>query len=230
MEPGLAVTLGFVLGIRHAADADHVAAVSSMVSGDRSILRSTFLGVLWGFGHMATLLLAGFLILVLKLEVPAGMAVILEMTVGIALVLLGISIIREFWVRKAHIHRHGHGPYSHLHLHSHLVARGWHGHALATEYRSFAMGLVQGLAGSAALTLLVLTSMASVSHGLLFTLVFGLGSILGMLLLSTAMGLPFSLTANREGLNAKMRFTAGLLSIGVGGSIILSILSTSPIF
>ena len=216
MEPGLAVTLGFVLGIRHAADADHVAAVSSIVSGDRSILRSTFLGVLWGFGHMATLLLAGFLILVLKLEVPAGMAVILEMAVGIALVLLGVSVIREFWVRKAHVHRHGHGPYTHLHLHSHLRdARGWHGHALA---------------GSAALTLLFLTSMASVSHGLLFTLVFGLGSILGMLLLSTAMGLPFSLTANREGLNAKMRFTAGLLSIGVGGSIILSILSISPIF
>lgn len=230
MEPGLAVTLGFVLGIRHAADADHVAAVSSIVSGDRSILRSTFLGVLWGFGHMATLLLAGFLILVLKLEVPAGMAVILEMAVGIALVLLGMSIIKEFWVRKAHVHRHGHGPYTHLHLHSHLDARRGHGHALAMEYRSFAMGLVQGLAGSAALTLLFLTSMASVSHGLLFTLVFGLGSILGMLLLSTAMGLPFSLTANREGLNAKMRFTAGLLSIGVGGSIILSILSISPIF
>ncbi len=213
-EPSQLITLlglGLLLGLKHALDADHVVAVSTIVSRTRSVKRSSLYGALWGAGHTLTLFLVGLVLLTFKLAMPDKIALSFEFVVGIVLVLLGVDVLRKTKGKKIHLHRHEHDRIAHVHFHSHRGS-SHHNHG----HRSFVVGMIHGLAGSAALTLLVLTTVKSVLQGLLYILVFGIGSILGMLAVSAVIGLPFVLTARFDKLHTLVERAAGTISIVLG--------------
>ncbi len=211
--------IGFLLGLKHALDADHIAAVSTMISQTKDLKKSFSLGALWGLGHTATLFLVGTVILGWKLVIPEKLVWSFEILVGIVLIALGLDVLYQIRKRKLHIHEHSHGDkQTHVHLHSHEFSESHH-HA----HRSFGLGLLHGLAGSGALTLLVLATAPGLWQGLLFIGVFGAGSILGMLLASTIISLPFLVTANFAKLNYVVQTTAGIASIAVGTGMVYEI-------
>lgn len=208
-----AVLFGFLLGVKHAMDADHVVAVTTIVSRSRGILRSAMVGLSWGIGHTVTLFVVGFGVLVFKLTIPDRLALSMEFAVGVMLILLGIPLIKRL-AQRTHGHWHQHGDKRHFHGHAHDKAPS-HDHQHIR--RSLLMGMVHGLAGSGALTILVLSTMSSVAQGLIFLLVFGIGSILGMLLFSGLIGLPFKFTARLSlRLNWWFQGVAGIISIVLG--------------
>lgn len=207
-----AVFFGFLLGIKHALDADHIVAVTTIVSRGRGLFRSALVGLSWGIGHTLTLFIVGFGVLVLKLTVPDRLALSMEFIVGMMLVVLGVSVIRR--LVRSHVHWHRHGDKYHLHSHSH-EATPEHDHRHMG--RSLVIGMVHGLAGSGALTVLVLSTMSSVVQGLSFLLLFGVGSIMGMLVFSGLISLPFKLTAGvSQRLNLWVQGAAGVISIVLG--------------
>ncbi len=209
-----ALFFGFLLGVRHALDADHIVAVTTIVSRSNSLLRSALVGLSWGIGHTLTLFIAGFVVLVFKLTIPDKLSLSMEFVVGILLVLLGVPIIRQLVVSRTHVHLHQHGDKRHLHSHFHRdTLKHDHRHIR----RPLLIGMVHGLAGSGALTILVLSTMSSVAQGLVFLLLFGVGSILGMLLFSGLIGLPFRLTTRFSfRLNLWVQGAAGVISIVLG--------------
>ncbi len=205
---------GFILGLKHALDADHVVAISTIVSQTKSLKKSALAGIFWGLGHTSTLLLAGILILGLKLAIPEKLALSFEFFVGIILVALGADVLRKAWKEKIHAHGHKHAEKIHKHLHAHDSLET-HKHA----HKSFAVGAVHGLAGSGALTLLVLSTVSSLAEGLFFILIFGLGSVLGMLFTSAVISLPFLLSARFENFNISVKILAGVVSVLLGFTI-----------
>ncbi len=209
-----ALLFGFLLGVKHALDADHIVAVTAIVSRSRSLFRSVLVGLSWGIGHTLTLFAVGFAVLVFKLTIPERLALSMEFVVGLLLVVLGVPLIWQLVVSKTHVHLHQHGDKRHIHSHFHHdIPSHDHQHIR----RPLLMGMVHGLAGSGALTLLVVSSMSSVAQGLVFLLVFGVGSILGMMLFSGLIGIPFRLTAGLSlRLNLWVRGAAGLISIVLG--------------
>ncbi len=226
MEPTPLVTLalGFLLGMEHALDADHVVAVSTMVSRHRSLVRSSLVGICWGLGHTATLFLVGVLVILFKVKIPERLALSMEFAVGIVLVALGASVLWGFLRRRVHAHVHRHGGEVHIHFHSHAAGEYHdHEHPSAGYGRSVLVGVVHGLAGSAALMLLILATIRDPMVALLYILVFGAGSILGMLGISALLGVPFVLTAERfAGIHQKLRMAAGAASILYGAWIMVS--------
>jgi sulfite exporter TauE/SafE len=209
--------LGLALGFRHAFDSDHVAAILSLVSETRSLRRAALYGVFWGIGHTLTLFIVGTALLLLKWEIPARVAQAFEWLVGLVLIGLGIHVLVRMYREKVHIHWHSHGDVTHIHFHSHRHSAD-HDHV----HRPLLVGVVHGLAGSGSLTLLVMTTLPSVLQGVAFILVFGLGSILGMVLTGTAVGVPFTLTRRLERLHRVVQGVAGGLSIAVGLLLIVS--------
>lgn len=191
MQESLLATLGlgFVLGLKHATEADHLAAVSTIVSERRSIWQSAVVGALWGVGHTSALLVAGFLVLTLGLVIPERIADVLELAVAVMIIFLGMRLLHM------HVHAHAHGGRSHIHLHFQNETHAEDGHSGLAGWRPVLVGVVHGLAGSAALTLLVLSHVVQ-SHGaglgLAYLVIFGFGSVAGMLLMSSLIGLPFS--------------------------------------
>lgn len=227
--------LGFVFGLKHATEVDHIVAVSAVVSEQRKLARSILVGALWGVGHTASLVVAGVLVLALRIAIPARVADWLEFGVALMIIGLGASALaRALLLRRradAHIHRHRHGDgRSHVHVHFHERGTGHaapvapitpadvHTHALArVGFKPLVVGAAHGLAGSAALTLLVLAQIDSAALGLVYLLVFGLGSICGMMLMSALIGLPFALAARRvSGLYYGLQTVAGAVSIVFG--------------
>lgn len=209
-----ALFLGLLLGIKHALDADHVVAVTTIVSRSGSILRSALVGLSWGIGHTFTLFAVGFAVLVLKLTIPDKLALSMEFAVGVLLVVLGVPLLKQLIVSRTHIHYHQHEEQSHFHSHSHDETLD-HDHSHLR--RPLLVGMLHGLAGSGALTLLVLNTMSSIAQGLVFLLVFGVGSILGMLVFSGLIGVPFKLTTRFSlGLNLWVHGVAGFISIVLG--------------
>lgn len=213
------LSAGFVLGLKHALDADHVAVVSTLVSQTKSLKRSSLLGALWGLGHTATLLLVGLAVLLFKLAIPPRLALAVEFFVGIVVVLFGVDLLRKIASGKIHAHRHVHDGTAHSHLHAHVDGVPAHQHS----HRAFAVGALHGLAGSAALTLFVLASVRSTLQGLAFILVFGLGSIVSMLLVSSAIGLPLLMTTRFAKVQTAIQTLAGATSIVIGLIIIYQI-------
>jgi len=228
ITPSLLLAFGFVTGLQHATEADHVTAIATLVSKNRKLGKASLLGALWGAGHTLTLFIAGLAVLLLAVSIPAKLALSLEFGVGVMLIILGLSVIRS--VRKnavidsffnmfstRHMHPHTHGNKIHVHPHSHDEEH-------TNSHKSVIVGMIHGMAGSGALMLVVLSTVDSVMNGLAYIALFGIGSIVGMLAISTLIGVPFVFTAKRFGrLNKYISTIAALLSIGLGISVMYEI-------
>ena len=241
--------LGLLLGIRHAFDADHLVAVSTIVSEYKNPLRAIWVGVSWGLGHTTTLFLAGGALLLMHLQIPERTALWFEFAVAVMLIVLGVQTCITFRRRKLHIHAHVHDKGDvtpHEHFHSHQEApdhdhthRSWLHEwgrmviagALPGEHlgqdskralkpffrlKSYIVGTVHGLAGSAALMLLVLASIRSTFTGIAYILVFGLGTVVSMGLISIFISIPFVASGRLPKLNRVIRLAAGAFSIIFG--------------
>jgi ABC-type nickel/cobalt efflux system permease component RcnA len=212
------LALGFVLGLKHALDADHLVAVSTIVGREKSVWKSSLVGAVWGMGHTASLFVAAVAVILLRLTISPRAAATMEFAVGLMLIGLGIDLVRRVVRGEIAVHSHTHdgGGASRLHVHAFGVREPGEGHS-GVGKRPFFIGLIHGLAGSAALMLFVLTTITSPWLGVVYVLIFGGGTIGGMLVMSTILGLPFAL-ANRvfEGVVGKIQFAAGLGSLGFG--------------
>lgn len=227
---------GFLLGLWHAHEADHIAAVATIVSERKSLWSSAIIGGFWGLGHTISLMTAGIVVLLLNFQISERTERILEFCVGVMLVLLGLNVIRKLIKGgQLHFHAHEHGAHKHVHPHIHEHAEAHshsheahsHSHEQPTHHglsfspRALVIGMVHGLAGSAAVMLLILPTIDSKPLGLLYLLIFGIGSVGGMMLMSLLVGLPVSLTANRfNRFNLVLQCLAGIVSVGVGLKII----------
>jgi ABC-type uncharacterized transport system, permease component len=215
------LAIGFVLGLQHATEADHLAAVSTIVSEKKNLFTASLVGGLWGIGHTISLFAVGLLVILLKVEISPSLEAKLEACVGAMLVLLGINALRKlFTASKVHVHSHEHDGHKHVHIHAHSAGLMEESHHRLSP-RSIFIGMIHGLAGSAALMLLVVPTIPSQSVALLYILIFGIGSIGGMMAMSFLIGLPFHFTAGRfDILNRAIRLVAGIFSLGLGASII----------
>jgi hypothetical protein len=239
--------LGFFLGMRHATDPDHVIAVGSIVARHRRAASATAIGALWGVGHTLTILVVGGGIILFRWVIPPRVGLSMEFAVGLMLILLGVmnltgilqliperlTPLREAGVgRHPHVHAHAHGDYIHSHVHGHepefhphdpnRTPVGWldrrlGGLGLYQILRPLVVGVVHGLAGSAAITLLVLTTIGDPAWAVFYLLIFGAGTVLGMMLITAMIALPFRYTEARSSrLNAGLRVATGVLSLGFG--------------
>ena len=212
--------LGLLLGIQHALDPDHLIAVSTIVSEHKSFKWASLIGAFWGLGHTTTLFIVGLLVIGLRLTIPPHIAGGLELLVAAMLIILGINVLRKaFGAERVHLHTHSHNPETHTHFHAHENPKQDHAHPhpFQAMRRPFIVGMVHGLAGSAALMLLVLSTIESPFAALAYIVIFGLGSVGGMLLLSGIISLPFVLTAQRfTAVNRSIRVGAGLASVLFG--------------
>ena len=225
LAPGLStfsvLLIGFVLGLRHATEADHLAAVSTIVSEKKNLFTASIVGGLWGVGHTISLFAVGLIVIFLKLQISPAIESKLEACVGLMLVILGVNALRKLYQsEKIHAHTHEHDGHAHTHIHTHKNETSEISHHRFSP-RSVVVGMVHGLAGSAALMLLVVPTIQSTPVALLYILIFGVGSIGGMMVMSLLIGLPFHFTANRfDFLNKGIRLCAGVFSLLLGGSII----------
>ena len=211
---------GFLLGLKHATEADHLAAVSTIVAERKSLFSSAFIGGVWGLGHTISLFIAGVFVLILNFQISEQTERILEFGVGIMLFLLGANVVRKL-AQGGHLHFHAHEHSGHKHVHPHIHEKAGEEahthHGFSFSPRALFIGMVHGLAGSAALMLLVIPTIESRAVGLLYIIIFGIGSIGGMMLMSFLVALPFKLTAKKfNRLNYLMQSVAGLISIGLG--------------
>lgn len=193
--------VGFLLGVRHALDADHLAAVSTVLAERPSIRASGAVGLWWGIGHTLTLMLVGAIVLAWGLRIPERFEIIAESGVGILLVVLGGMLAFRLYRERWHAHDHQHDGERHVHFHSHHRHEDHrHRHWMADSIRPLCIGMAHGLAGSAALMLVVLSTTAELGRGLLAIGVFGVGSIVGMIVIGATLSLPLvcSLTLSRR--------------------------------
>jgi sulfite exporter TauE/SafE len=220
------LTTGFAIGLMHALEADHLAAIATIVGERKRWWSSSLIGGLWGVGHTASLLLAGLLVLFFKWPISERVESVLEFCVGLMLIGLGLNALRKIARGGTlHWHPHEHGGRKHIHPHLHDKAEvaahsshdeSHHGYKIGTK--PVWIGMLHGLAGSAALLMVgVLTTIQSPTLGLVYIAVFGVGSIGGMMLMSSLLSLPFYLTAHRfTRLHGLARVLAGVFSLGVG--------------
>jgi hypothetical protein len=219
-SPLAVLALGFVLGLRHALDVDHVAAVSTIVSERRSVWASSVVGAVWGLGHTTALLALGIVVVALQAEIPPAVALALELGVAVMLVGLGVRLL---WTLRTggRLHLHGHAHDGRFHVHPHVHGRGAHAagadHHAHPGRKPFLIGLVHGLAGSAGLMLAVLATIPSRPVALAYVTVFGCGSIGGMMAMSAILALPFALaTARLRRLDGLLAASAAVASVAIG--------------
>jgi len=219
--------IGLVFGLRHATEVDHVVAVSTIVSQHKNVLRSAAVGAMWGAGHTASLLVIGALVLLLRVAIPERVSGWLEFGVALMIIGLGISALWRALRRSSevHVHQHSHDGLSHKHVHFHEKqtrhepsSHSAHSHDVSRiGWKPLLIGTMHGVAGSGALTLLVLTQISSPWVGMLYLGIFGVGSIVGMLLMSGLIGLPFALTSrNLTHVHHRLQTVAAILSICFG--------------
>jgi len=215
VAPLLAALLGVLLGIRHAFEPDHLAAVSTLAAEERSVKGGLFLGALWGLGHTASLLLVGGTLAAVETQMPEHVADALELCVGVMIVGLGIRAIvkavREGRMGEVTPHTHGDVAHAHASKAPHVHVSRW---TLAT--RPLVVGLIHGLAGSGALTALVLAELPSVGARLAYIAMFGAGSVVGMSMLSALCGFPLARLQRAPRMMAALLLAVGILSVGAG--------------
>ncbi len=221
--------LGLLLGMQHALEADHLAAVASLAAHNRSKRNIIRHGAVWGLGHMLTLSVFAGVVVLSERAVSASLAEWLEFAVGITLILLGAGVLCRIIRERVHFHVHRHADGQvHLHAHSHArdgqphrLSEHDHVHAGGFPLRSLLVGMMHGLAGSAALVVVAATALHSPLEGLIYVILFGLGSVAGMALLSVVIAVPLSLTANLlNWANRGLQGVIGLATMGLGSVII----------
>lgn len=233
--PGI-LLLGLLIGLQHALEPDHVAAVTSLASGNASRPKIIHEAVAWAIGHASMLMLVAAPALIFGFILSDALAGWLEFIVGIMLVGLGVHVLHRLIRERIHFHAHTHDDgKTHFHAHSHaetLVDSGqsWkeahaadpheHEHKAMVPWRALAVGLMHGLAGSAALIVLTLAQATDIGTGLLFVAVFGIGSIIGMAALSMAISIPLGWSARRlTRLNRSIQGTVGFATIALGFAV-----------
>jgi high-affinity nickel-transport protein len=242
------ICVGFFLGMRHATDPDHVIAVTTIVSRERSPWKAALVGVVWGIGHTATLMVVGGAIILFGLVIPPKLGMSMEFCVALMLVFLGVWNLKSFnrWLIPlfhsgvgGHSHPHQHGDYVHAHPHGHGAEDHGHNEDQTAQarldsrfekwhiYRSLRpllVGIVHGLAGSAAVALMVLPMIRNPYYAVGYLVVFGVGTIAGMMVITAAIALPFSYTAHQPGpLHRRLCLASGFLSLGFGAFMIYEI-------
>lgn len=237
------LVLGFFLGMRHATDPDHVIAVTTIVARQKTPSGATAIGAAWGLGHTLTILIVGGGIILFGWVIPPRIGLSMEFSVGLMLILLGLmnltSVIRRIRATRLlrdaehrHSHAHAHGDYVHAHAHTHdpeahphkpdRTPLSWLDRRLGglEAYqlgRPLIVGVVHGLAGSAAVALLVLTTVQNPAWALWYLLLFGLGTIVGMTLMTAAIVLPFKRRSHSfVRLDGGLRIASGVISLGFG--------------
>lgn len=215
--------LGFLLGMRHALEADHVAAVATLTAKNQGPRQAMLQGAVWGLGHTIMLFLACSLVLFLDTVVPERIAQSLEAAVGVMLIVLGVDLVRRLVRERIHFHVHRHDDGTvHFHAHSHKndplphTVHHDHEHPRRFPTRALCVGLMHGMAGSAALILLTLGTVASPATGLAYVALFGVGSIGGMALLSLAISMPLRGARQCTWLYTGLQAAVGVATIGIG--------------
>jgi high-affinity nickel-transport protein len=238
------VAIGFFLGVRHATDPDHVIAVTTIVSRQKKISRAALTGAFWGLGHTLTIFIVGTVIIVFGMVIPARVGLSMELSVALMLIVLGVMNVLAF-MRSAqsiakvegaaagvvHTHHHSHEDYIHSHRHAHHPEA--HSHAAETplarmdslfgesqfyrHLRPFLIGVVHGLAGSAAVALLVLTTIRDPRWAIAYLLVFGLGTVAGMVVITMSIASVFIFYGKSHAkFSAHLGLAAGVLSLAFG--------------
>jgi len=250
------IAIGFFLGMRHATDPDHVIAVTTIVSRQNKISRAAWTGIFWGVGHTLTIFVVGTAIILFGVVIPARLGLSMELSVALMLVLLGAMNVAAF-MRSArsvpsvesgetHSHPHSHGDYVHTHPHSHAPES--HPHAvdktpvarmdrlfgkigIYRQLRPLVVGIVHGLAGSAAVALLVLTTIRDPRWAIAYLLVFGVGTVAGMMLITMSIASAFTFFGRKHAnFSGRLGLVSGLLSLVLGLLLVYQIGFGSGLF
>ncbi len=222
------LVFGFVLGLQHAFEPDHLAAISSLIADKTGVRRLTGHGIVWGLGHLLTLAFVGGLLLFGKMQLDAKITGTLTLAAGAMLVALGLNVFYRLLRDRIHFHAHDHAAEDkrHFHAHSHRTEalphrQSPHDHDHTRLLRPLAVGVMHGLAGSGAMAVLAATTAGSTVGGIVFLLLFGLGSVFGMGAMSVFLAVPLTLTAGTLTLaNRCLQAGAGVFSLLVGATVI----------
>lgn len=220
------VTLGFLLGMRHATDADHVVAVATIVSRERVVRMAAWIGALWGIGHTVTIVAVGTPIVLLNWVVAPRIGLAMEFAVGAMLIFLGLRNLTGMdssRTPEAPIAQPNDPPHGHVHA-SDLASRFdqiFGGLRAYSVIRPLVIGVVHGLAGSAAIALLVLTTIRDPRWAVAYLIVFGAGTVAGMIIITTAIAYPFARAggSTSDTTRGYVRLATGLLSVAFGAFI-----------
>jgi len=206
---------GSLVGMRHALEPDHLAAVSTLVSRERSSYRAALLGLFWGLGHTAALVVVAASLLIVRAGIPAAATDVFEFLVAVMLVGLGVQAmhraVRQGESGPTHEHRHGRLVHQHPGVRAHVHVGAW-----TLARRPLLIGAVHGLAGSGALTALVLAALPSTAARLAYVALFGIGSTLSMAVLSGLFGWPLARLGSHQGLARTISVLVGIFSTGLG--------------
>jgi high-affinity nickel permease len=255
------LAVGFFLGMRHATDPDHVIAVTTIVTNQRDKTRAALIGAFWGVGHTVTIFVVGAAIILFDLVIPVRVGLSMELSVAVMLIILGVLNVAGFLrsasdatplaadgandgEKVVHSHPHSHGSIIHTHSHIHngeavaaeRVSLGWldrvFGRVGVYQYlRPFIIGVVHGLAGSAAVALLVLTTIRNVRWAVAYLLIFGVGTIAGMMLITMSIASAFTLVGKgRQKFSRRLALASGLLSLGFGVFVAYEICFVNGLF
>ena len=245
------IAIGFFLGMRHATDPDHVIAVTTIVSNQRKAGRAALIGAMWGVGHTVTIFVVGSAIILFNVVIPVRLGLAMELSVGFMLILLGIWNLYSFKNTisnhaAVHAHPHTHGDYIHNHPHKHEPESHPHSPeqtplarldktfgklSLYQLIRPLVVGILHGLAGSAAVALLILASIHNSRWAIVYLLVFGVGTIAGMMLITMSIASTFRFVGKRvAGFSRQLGVASGLISLAFGLFVAYQICVVQGIF
>jgi ABC-type nickel/cobalt efflux system permease component RcnA len=252
------IVIGFFLGMRHATDPDHVIAVSTIVTQHRNVKRAALIGAYWGLGHTLTIFLVGSAIILFNVVIPTRLGLAMELSVGLMLILLGGWNLWSFGravpgpaagsghEALVHSHPHTHGDYIHNHPHAHSPEAHPHAPdrnplarldrtlgrtAVYQTLRPLVVGIVHGLAGSAAVALLILASIRNPAWAIAYLLVFGVGTIAGMMLITMSIASAFHFVGSRfEVFGRRLALVSGVISVAFGAFVAYQICVVQGMF